>query len=344
MEEFFVLLILAAAGYGIYCLIKYIQENRENSKRLHAEHEKNQKLAEEEKRAEQERLETIKAAMRQIIEDKGIPDSPEDKIEQAAKDFCNYIVFVPKEQELALTKVAYKRYRPEYKGEWIFTTTEEEFCQYIEIVLFYYYGDFPETIKELIEEENMDIAYYQIDWDIAKPKLFNILKKIFHPDSPDDIKICDKDIKQAILSSLKQEVTTAKTITSNKSDSIIEVLLDICRKIIENVENNSPTISCKNDVIALIKERYENYKSLNELKPEDHVKFCHFSLVNASADLLASGQFHIWRGELDPLTCSSNLLKLHKHCLDWLLENEYITKEAHSANIEQLFEDIKTIG
>lgn len=204
MEEFFGLLILAAAGYGIYCLIKHIQEDQENSKRLQAEYEKKRKLAEEEKRAEQERLETIKAAMSQIIEDKGIPDFPEDKIEQAAKDFCNYIVAVTNEQELALAKVAYNLYRPEHKGEWIFLSSQEEFCQYLDVVLCYYYGDWAETIKELIEEEDIGISFYQIDWDIAKPKLFKILKKIVHPSSPDDIKFHDEDIKQAILSSRKQ--------------------------------------------------------------------------------------------------------------------------------------------
>ena len=207
MKDFFLIVLIIAAAWGIYSIVQQAQKVKEATtevKQIKKEIRELDRIAEEEAKAEKERLETVKAAMRQIIEDKGIPDFPEDKIEQAAKDFCNYMVFVANEQELALTKVAYKRYRPEHKGEWIFTTTEKEFCQYMDTVLLYYYGDFPGTIKELIEEDDdIEITYDQIDWDIAKPKLFKILKKITCPNSPDDMMISDDELKQAILSSIK---------------------------------------------------------------------------------------------------------------------------------------------
>lgn len=66
--------------------------------------------------------------------------------------------------------------------------------------------------------------------------------------------------------------------------------------------------------------------------------------MNLCYELLASGNFHLYAGELDPNSEALALWKVLKGCAIWLVMNGFLTEEQYKNICNNLDEDISSVG
>ena len=130
-----------------------------------------------------------------------------------------------------------------------------------------------------------------------------------------------------------------------KSDRYEKFLSD-CEMIIVSYEKETIP-SCKSDLIESIKLITSNAK--NEINKglipySEYNVLINKLLANCSFDLLASGKYHIHRGQLNPLTCSANLMSVHNESIDYALKNNLITQAQKEEDYKYLIECINNVG
>lgn len=116
-----------------------------------------------------------------------------------------------------------------------------------------------------------------------------------------------------------------------------QILLQRCNDLIDLYE----ATPCKAAVMQIAKKISE---SNIDLAGKDADKVAHFFLMNQTAKMLSSGQYHIGYGQLNPIGLSPSIRKLHDKCADWLLEKGYITKDELNEHEKLLREAISTVG
>ena len=115
-------------------------------------------------------------------------------------------------------------------------------------------------------------------------------------------------------------------------------LLKLCNDLIDRYE----ATPCKDDVMKIVRKKI--LESNIDLAGKDTEKTAHFFLMNQTAKMLSSGQYHIGYGQLNPIGVSPSIRKLHDKCADWLLEKGYITKDELNEHKKLLREAISTVG
>lgn len=126
-------------------------------------------------------------------------------------------------------------------------------------------------------------------------------------------------------------------------------LLNICADLIEKYQHppNHFVPSCKSYLLKLIKKRVSKEKQeISEWKDcdTDYIKIAHTLLVNATFDLLASGNYHIYTGQLSTMNCSYNLLAVYKASMEWAVKMNYINEETKQVEYRKLDKSISQIG
>jgi hypothetical protein len=95
-----------------------------------------------------------------------------------------------------------------------------------------------------------------------------------------------------------------------------------------------------------IRKRINNDKEgvakLNEYTDWDEL--ANANIYNASFDLLVSGEYHIYYGQLNPMKCTYNLMLVCNSSLKWALNSGTISQEDFDKQIQCLMEGIRTIG
>ena len=132
----------------------------------------------------------------------------------------------------------------------------------------------------------------------------------------------------------------------SKKANKYEEFLSNCEKTIISYEKDTIP-SCKNDLIEAIKvmtlgAKQEINKGL--IPPSMYDEFINKLLANCSFDLLASGKYHIFRGKLNPMSCSANLMSVHNKSIDYALNNNLITQAQKDEDHEYLMECISKVG
>lgn len=131
-----------------------------------------------------------------------------------------------------------------------------------------------------------------------------------------------------------------------KKDNYYDKLLSDCEKTIISYETETVP-SCKEDLIEAIKRMTDGAKNdINNglIPPSQYVEFINKLLSNCSFDLLASGKYHIYRGMLNPMSCSANLMSVHNKSIDYALSNNLITQKQKEQDYSYLMECISNIG
>jgi hypothetical protein len=126
-------------------------------------------------------------------------------------------------------------------------------------------------------------------------------------------------------------------------------LIDICKYHIDRYELQNPRITtptCKYYLLQEIKRRIDNDKeNIAELNHGTNwLKLAHANLADASFDLLVSGQFHSYYGELNTMSCSGNLRFVYSCSMKWAVENHFISQEEYDEQIDYLYQCINEIG
>lgn len=126
-------------------------------------------------------------------------------------------------------------------------------------------------------------------------------------------------------------------------------LLDICKYHITQYESKNPRVttpSCKCYLIQEIKHRIDidkvNVAKLNH--GTNWLELANANLASSAFDLLASGRFHIYYGEINPLGCSGNLLTVYELAMKWAVNNHLITPKDYDEQVKCLFERISDVG
>ena len=132
---------------------------------------------------------------------------------------------------------------------------------------------------------------------------------------------------------------------SKKGDKY-EEFLSACETTIRRYEKDNVP-SCKNDLIDVIKAMTLGAKSeisKGLIPPQMYDEFINKILANCSFDLLASGRYHIFRGKLNPMSCSANLMTIHNKSIEYALNNNLITQAQKDEDYEYLMECINNVG
>ena len=137
--------------------------------------------------------------------------------------------------------------------------------------------------------------------------------------------------------------------TNFKASRNIKKLLSICSNLIEIYERNNKRISpsCKTVLCSSVKIQLDAAKKEIAGWRDDEInysKIAHTLLANHAFDLMASGQYHLYRGELNPMSCAPNLMVVYKSCMQWALDNGFITAEDQVEQFNYLMECISEVG
>ena len=126
-------------------------------------------------------------------------------------------------------------------------------------------------------------------------------------------------------------------------------LLNICSDLIDKYENENKTItsSCKKDLMALLKVRFDeaqeeiaNWKDYDT----DYIQIAHSMLAHATFDLLSSGRYHIYHGTLNPMSCASNLMNVYSCVMKRAVEIGEFTEDVRKEQFDYLHKCIAEVG
>ncbi len=128
-------------------------------------------------------------------------------------------------------------------------------------------------------------------------------------------------------------------------------LVKRCRQLIHQYESNSEYVSfapsCFDDLMKAIEERVsaerKDISSWDNLDV-DYNEIAHKLLSNASFELLASGKYHIYYGVLSPMSCATNLKRVHEKSMEWALNHGYATEEEVAEDSKSLIYCIAHVG
>ena len=136
---------------------------------------------------------------------------------------------------------------------------------------------------------------------------------------------------------------TLLAVTTSETKTIEELLIDKCIVLIDKYENPLSllgTVSCKTKMIEKIKLATSNTNI-----PIDNLdKTCHILLGNIAFSLLASGEYHIYKGQLNVLGMAPALNNVFIKSTQWLHYNGHITNEEYKNAMNNLNKAISEVG
>ena len=124
-------------------------------------------------------------------------------------------------------------------------------------------------------------------------------------------------------------------------------LLNICGDLIDNYQRGRHKPSCKQDLMELIDTRVRAAKDeIAEWKDydTDYIKIAHTLLAHASFDLLASGEYHIFAGVLNPMSCADNLMDVYKASMEYGVHHGLLDDETREEQYRYLISCIMSVG
>lgn len=122
-------------------------------------------------------------------------------------------------------------------------------------------------------------------------------------------------------------------------------LLNICLDLIRNYEKEG--VSCREAVekqlileLNYSREEITNFKDFDT----DYIKIAHGLLVDITYSFLSSGQYHLYCGMLNPMSCANNLMNVYRNSMAWAVKNNLITEEVREQEFEKLRKNIASMG
>lgn len=113
---------------------------------------------------------------------------------------------------------------------------------------------------------------------------------------------------------------------------------------IDNLEKSSTLTSCKTDLIHAIKERLEKIRDLHTVKMENIEKISLALLCDIAFNLLASGEYHFYAGELDPMRPGKSMYKVYVAAMNRAVELGFNDEESKNKTIKYLDQCISEVG
>ena len=124
-------------------------------------------------------------------------------------------------------------------------------------------------------------------------------------------------------------------------------LLKICGDLIDKYQNHSLKPSCKQDLLKNIESQVlAAKKEITEWKgyDTDYIKIAHTMLAHTTFDMLASGNYHIYYGVLNPMSCADNLMDVYKASMEYGMKIHMLDEETRDEQYQYLLNCISTVG
>lgn len=131
-----------------------------------------------------------------------------------------------------------------------------------------------------------------------------------------------------------------------KQDDFVTLFLRRIEDIIdESLKDEIGCDECKRIIMNMANSTFKNTKK--DYDPE-HIKLiepnAYKYIYNTSFSLVSSGQFHIYRGVLNPMGVGPLFIKLINVCLDYYEKNGIVDKAQREDQIDILNENIASVG
>ena len=132
---------------------------------------------------------------------------------------------------------------------------------------------------------------------------------------------------------------------NTKTDSF-SLLINNCKILIEKYETplRLGETSCSSLLIEEITKLKNASKTEVKLDTDKIDQHAHFLLLNRCFTLLSSGEYHIYRGKLDPNGVAPTMQKVYEGCAKWLLDNGSLSQEEYDEHRSQLRENVSLVG
>ena len=121
-------------------------------------------------------------------------------------------------------------------------------------------------------------------------------------------------------------------------------ILNHSSNLIYRFEENSSLTSCKVDLMNALKKRLEITTNLHTVKIEDIEKLTLAMLCDTAFNLLASGEYHIYAGELDPLGPGISMYCVYISAMNLAVELGFNDEESKNETIKYLNQCISEVG
>lgn len=126
-----------------------------------------------------------------------------------------------------------------------------------------------------------------------------------------------------------------------------EKLSSICKELIESYEEHEMHPSCLNDLMLYVKNTI-NAASQEimhwNITTTEYITVANKLLAHGSFDLLASGKYHIYRGQLNFMSCAPNLMSVYNKSMEYAVKNNFIDEETKKDQYNYLIECLGQIG
>lgn len=126
-------------------------------------------------------------------------------------------------------------------------------------------------------------------------------------------------------------------------------LLGLCEQFIDKYEafaTSTLVPTAKYDLMKRIRKQVEADDEIPtwEKDAAEYDKIANVLLANASFDLLASGNYHIHAGTLNPMNCSSKMMAVYNGAMRWSVENGYNDEKTRQEQYDYLLKCISEVG
>lgn len=169
--------------------------------------------------------------------------------------------------------------------------------------------------------------------DIANPEKFNEMmegyKKVIEPTGSNE--------------AIEKETDNPVSLDEHKK-LIKKYIIAYSSKYIEKFEGESILLSCKDDLMKAIKLRVDNLYDIHTLKVDDTKRFALLLICDVAFGLLASGKYHIYAGELDPLGPGKSMYSVYISAMNLAVKLGYNDEESKNETIKYLNQCISEVG
>ena len=130
----------------------------------------------------------------------------------------------------------------------------------------------------------------------------------------------------------------------NNNEKKIKKLRNKIIEVLSLIQNPSD-LSAENDILSVFDTMMKkNSKQASSWDKNFDYEYTAYKLIyNTAFDLLCSGRYHIWAGELNPLSPAPNLYRACEKCLDYYILKGTATEHERKEQLNYLHDCIKQL-
>lgn len=125
---------------------------------------------------------------------------------------------------------------------------------------------------------------------------------------------------------------------------VIYHIVNYSSQIIDKFESTSTLLSCKIDLVQAIKNRLNRFNDLHTVKIDKTNELALAILCDTAFNLLASGEYHIHAGELNPLGPGKSMYNVYVEAMNLAVILGFNDEDSKNETIKYLNKCIREVG